>query len=286
MKIIDAHMHLSHIEEFHRTARQLSGVDYSANGLLQEYADHNVVLGIGMGLAETKAEGFPDADAINPMILDMADDMPASIAYCIGINPYQCDEDSWKRVEQELQKPNAVGLKLYLGYYPFYAYDQVYDRVYELAAKYEVPVVFHSGDTYSERGLLKYSHPLTIDEVAVKHREVTMMMAHFGDPWVLDGAEVVYKNRNVYADLSGLLVGDSRRFARLDEESPLFFQHLRHAIVYCDHYDKLLFGTDWPLAPIGTYIEFVKSIIPEKYQENVFYHNALRVFPKILPLVR
>ncbi|EJW16207.1 amidohydrolase [Paenibacillus alvei] len=286
MKIIDAHMHLSHIEEFHRTARQLSGVDYSANGLLQEYADHNVVLGIGMGLAETKADGFPDADAINPMILDMADDMPASIAYCIGINPYQCDEDSWKRVEQELQKPNAVGLKLYLGYYPFYAYDQVYDRVYELAAKYEVPVVFHSGDTYSERGLLKYSHPLTIDEVAVKHREVTMMMAHFGDPWVLDGAEVVYKNRNVYADLSGLLVGDSRRFARLDEESPLFFQHLRHAIVYCDHYDKLLFGTDWPLAPIGTYIEFVKSIIPEKYQENVFYHNALRVFPKILPLVR
>ncbi|MCY9761679.1 amidohydrolase [Paenibacillus alvei] len=286
MKIIDAHMHLSHIEEFHRTARQLSGVDYSANGLLQEYADHNVVLGIGMGLAETKADGFPDADAINPMILDMADDMPASIAYCIGINPYQCDEDSWKRVEQELQKPNAVGLKLYLGYYPFYAYDQIYDRVYELAAKYEVPVVFHSGDTYSERGLLKYSHPLTIDEVAVKHREVTMMMAHFGDPWVLDGAEVVYKNRNVYADLSGLLVGDSRRFARLDEESPLFFQHLRHAIVYCDHYDKLLFGTDWPLAPIGTYIEFVKSIIPEKYQENVFYHNALRVFPKILPLVR
>ncbi|MGG0813574.1 amidohydrolase family protein [Paenibacillus alvei] len=286
MKIIDAHMHLSHIEEFHRTARQLSGVNYSANGLLQEYADHNVVLGIGMGLTETKADGFPDADAINPMILDMADDMPASIAYCIGINPYQCDEDSWKRVERELQKPNAVGLKLYLGYYPFYAYDQVYDRVYELAAKYEVPVVFHCGDTYSERGLLKYSHPLTIDEVAVKHREVTMMMAHFGDPWVLDGAEVVYKNRNVYADLSGLLVGDSRRFARLDEESPLFFQHLRHAIVYCDHYDKLLFGTDWPLAPIGTYIEFVKSIIPEKYQENVFYHNALRVFPKILPLVR
>lgn len=156
MKIIDAHMHLSHIEEFHRTARQLSGVNYSANGLLQEYADHNVVLGIGMGLTETKADGFPDADAINPMILDMADDMPASIAYCIGINPYQCDEDSWKRVERELQKPNAVGLKLYLGYYPFYAYDQVYDRVYELAAKYEVPVVFHCGDTYSERGLLKF----------------------------------------------------------------------------------------------------------------------------------
>ncbi|EPY06506.1 hypothetical protein PAALTS15_15201 [Paenibacillus alvei TS-15] len=286
MKIIDAHMHLSRIEEFQRTADELSKVDYSVKGLLQEYAQHGVVLGIGMGLAETKAEGFPDAEAHNPMVLDLVDDLPASIAYCIGINPYQCDEEAWARIELELKKPQAVGLKLYLGYYPFYAFDSVYDRVYELAAKYEVPIVFHCGDTYSERGLLKYAHPLTIDEVAVKHRDVTMMMAHFGDPWVLDGAEVVYKNRNVYADLSGLLVGDSRRFARLDEESPLFFQHLRHAIVYCDRYDKLLFGTDWPLAPIGTYIDFVKTVIPERHHEDVFYHNALQVFPKIRPLVR
>ncbi len=70
--------------------------------------------------------------------------------------------------------------------------------------------MFHCGDTYSERGLLKYSHPLTLDEVAVMHQDVTFMMAHFGDPWVLDGAEVVYKNSNMYADLSGLIVGDKQ----------------------------------------------------------------------------
>lgn len=284
MKIIDAHMHLSKIEEFKRTAAEKSYVDYSVAGILQEYAENGVVLGIGMGLTETQPDGFPDAEAVTPMGLDLTTELPPQLVYCLGINPFKLDDAAIAQLEKDLQKPNVVGLKIYLGYYPFYAYDRVYDPVYELAARYQVPVVFHSGDTYSERGLLKYSHPLTLDEVAVKHRDVTFMMAHFGDPWVLDGAEVVYKNRNMFADLSGLMVGDAANCQRL-ADSPLFFAHLRHALPYCDHYDKFLFGTDWPLAPVKPYIEFVQGLIPAEYHEDVFYKTALKVFPKIKPLV-
>ncbi|GKU80580.1 amidohydrolase family protein [Paenibacillus sp. L3-i20] len=284
MKIIDAHMHLSQIAEFHRTAKELSFVDYSVAGILQEYAENNVVLGIGMGLTETKADGFPDAESITPMGLDLTDALPPQLVYCLGINPFKLDAAALARIEVDLQKPNVVGLKIYLGYYPFYAYDSVYDPIYKLAAQYGMPVVFHTGDTYSERGLLKYSHPLALDEVAVKHRDVNFMMAHFGDPWVLDGAEVVYKNRNMFADLSGLMVGDTANCERL-KDSPLFFSHLRHAITYCDNYDKFLFGTDWPLAPVKPYIQFVKELIPVEYHEDVFYKTALKVFPKIKPLV-
>lgn len=284
MKIIDAHMHFSHIEEFKRTAAEKSSVDYSLSGILKEYAENGVVLGIGMGLTETQQDAFPDAEAITPMGLDLTEELPPQLVCCLGINPFKLDEAAVARLEEDLQKPHVVGLKIYLGYYPFYAYDSVYDPVYALAAKYQVPVVFHTGDTYSERGLLKYSHPLTLDEVAVRHREVTFMMAHFGDPWVLDGAEVVYKNRNMFADLSGLMVGDAANCQRL-KDSPLFFAHLRHAITYCDHYDKFLFGTDWPLAPVKPYIQFVQELIPAEYHEDVFYKTALKVFPRIKSLV-
>ncbi|GED31948.1 amidohydrolase family protein [Brevibacillus centrosporus] len=284
MKIIDAHMHLSQIEEFKRTAAEKSFVDYSVTGILQEYAENGVVLGIGMGLTETQPDGFPDAKTVTPMGLDLTEELPPQLVYCLGINPFTLDQAAVARLDEDLKKPNAVGLKIYLGYYPFYAYDSVYDPVYALAAKHQVPVVFHTGDTYSERGLLKYSHPLTLDEVAVKHREVNFMMAHFGDPWVLDGAEVVYKNRNMFADLSGLMVGDAANCQRL-KDSPLFFSHLRHAITYCDHYEKFLFGTDWPLAPIMPYIQFVLELIPAEYHEDVFYKTALKVFPKIRSLV-
>lgn len=282
MKIIDAHMHLSNIEEFKRTAEELSFVDYSNQGIVEEYKRNNVVLGIGMGLTETEKNGFPDTSASTPMGLDLEAQLPANIVYCAGVNPYQLDDEALQRLEQELQKPEVVGIKIYLGYYPFYAYDDVYQPVYELAKSYQLPVVFHTGDTYSERGLLKYSHPLTLDEVAVAHREINFMMAHFGDPWVLDGAEVLYKNRNMYADLSGLIVGDSKHVQRMKDEP---FQHLRHALVYCDHYEKFLFGTDWPLVQVGPYIEFVKELIPAEFHEDVFYNTAVKLFPKIKPFL-
>jgi uncharacterized protein len=284
MKIIDAHMHLSNIKSFYETAEKLSFVDYSSAGILKEYKEANVVLGIGMGLTETDNMGFPDYEATTPMGLDLENEIPENIVYCAGVNPYDLGDDALGRLEEELQKPQVVGIKIYLGYYPFYAYDDVYEPVYQLAAKYQLPVVFHTGDTYSERGLLKYSHPLAIDEVAVKHRKVNFMMAHFGDPWTITGAEIIYKNSNVYADLSGLIVGTEKELVKRSEGR--FLDHLRHALVFADSYDKLIFGTDWPLAPIGPYITFIKNLIPEEFHEQVFYDTALKVFPKIQPFLK
>jgi uncharacterized protein len=284
MKIIDAHMHFSNIQSFKDTASDLSKLDYSSAGLQQEYRDANVVLGIAMGLTETKADGFPDYDAATPMGLDLEDTAPANICYCPGINPYRLGEKELVDLEELLQKPEIVGIKIYLGYYPFYAYDEVYSPVYELAIKYGLPVVFHTGDTYSERGLLKYAHPLTLDEVAVKYREINFMMAHLGDPWVLDGAEVLYKNRNMYADLSGLVVGTEEEI-RKKLESPLFFNHLKHALTFTDDYSKFLFGTDWPLVPVKPYINLMQELIPAEAHEELFYNTALKLFPKIKPFI-
>lgn len=279
MKIIDAHIHLSNIESFKETAQSLSKVDYSISGVQTEMKEANIVLAIGMGVTETPQMGFPDYKAQTPMGLDLGDKLPPNIVYCAGVNPYKLNAYAIRDLEREIQKDHVVGIKIYLGYYPFYAYDEVYNSVYELAEKYNLPVVFHTGDTYSERGLLKYSHPLAIDEVAVKYRNIRFMMAHFGDPWTLTGAEILYKNRNVYADLSGLVVGARAELEKAQEG--IFLQHLRHALVYANSYDKLLFGTDWPLAPFSPYIEFIQNLIPKEHHEDVFYNTALKVFPKI-----
>lgn len=284
MKIIDAHMHFSNITSFKETAVSLSKLDYSGPGLMQEYRDANVVLGVAMGVTETKEDGFPDNDAATPMGLDLEEGIPANICYCPGINPFRLGEQELTDLEEVLVRPEVVGIKIYLGYYPFYAYDEVYAPVYRLAEKYQLPVVFHCGDTYSERGLLKYAHPLTLDEVAVKHRGINFMMAHFGDPWVLDGAEVLYKNRNMYADLSGLVVGTNEELQR-HLSSPYFFNHLRHALAFTDDYSKFLFGTDWPLAPVQPYIDLMKEFIPKEAHEDFFFNTALKLFPKIKPFV-
>ncbi|SDN31887.1 amidohydrolase family protein [Alkalicoccus daliensis] len=281
MKIIDTHIHLSHIESFQHTAKNISQVNYTHQGLLDEMYHSGVIHSIGMGLHEMEGgQGFPDKSAVTPMGLDLLKGSCKQISLCAGINPYRLSKGDLHKLERVLLDERTVGIKIYLGYYPFFPYDKVYQPVYELARRYSLPVVFHTGDTYSKRGLLKYSHPLSIDEVAVYHPEVTFILAHLGDPWMLDAAEILYKNDNVYADLSGLIVGSEKEVERICA-IPHYFDHFRHALAYGDSYDKLLFGSDWPLVPLIPYINFIKSVIPAEHWEDVFYNNALKVFKKL-----
>ena len=83
--------------------------------------------------------------------------------------------------------------------------------VYELPEEFDVPVMIPSGDTFSPNGKVKYSHPLEIDEVAIDYRNVKFVICHLGNPWLVDCMEVVYKNSNVYADFSGLVLGEIHR---------------------------------------------------------------------------
>ena len=273
MKIIDAHIHFSNIDSF-KEAAAFSKTDYSKQGLLKEMLDCNISTSIGMGVTETVKGGFPDEHSKNPMLLDL-DRNDERLKTVIGVNPHKLDE-SIERIEERLQE-GAIGIKIYAGYYHFHVHDEVYNPVYELAKKYKVPVVIHSGDTYSERGLLKYSHPLEIDELALKYRDINFIIAHFGDPWIMETAELVRKNTNVYADLSGLIVGDEQEVKRFMNE-PLFMNHIKRGLVYADSYKKVIFGTDWPLVQMKPYIEFVKVLIPKEYHEDVFYNNAYKLF--------
>lgn len=281
MKIIDAHIHFSEIESFYDTAQSLASIDYSQKGLLDEFARSGVVAAVGMGVTETSAGGFPDIAALNPMLLDLKDSMPDNLFTCVGINPVTLhQEGQLKALEESLQWDHVVGIKLYAGYYHYNVGDAIYDPVYDLARKYKLPIVIHGGLTYSDHGLLQYSHPLSMEETFLKHRDITFMLCHLGDPWVMDTAALLEKNPNLYADLSGWIVGDSSKVYRLMGEQT-YVDHFKRAIVFAEKYDRLVFGTDWPLVPLDAYIAFIKNLIPEAQWENVFYNNALEVFPKL-----
>src|SRR5262249_60736765 len=121
-----------------------------------------------------------------------------------------------QRVARQLRQGPVKPLKAYLGYLYYGPEHRSYVPYYELAARYRLPFIFHTGDNYSTVAKVRYAHPLLVDEVAVDHRGVKFVLAHFGNPWVADAAEVVYKNDNVWADLSGLLVGGEAYFGALD----------------------------------------------------------------------
>ena len=57
-----------------------------------------------------------------------------------------------------------------------YVTDEVYEPLYDLAKAYKKPVAIHMGQTAGSRAYLKYSHPLTLDEAAVRHPDVNFVM--------------------------------------------------------------------------------------------------------------
>ncbi|MFO0851212.1 MAG: amidohydrolase family protein [Gemmataceae bacterium] len=190
------------------------------------------------------------------------------------------DPDHLAKVEKELARKRVVALKCYLGYLHYEPAHPGYRRYYELAARFKVPVFFHSGDTYSAMAKLKYAHPLGIDEVAVEHPDARFVIAHCGNPWLTDAAEVVYKNLNVWADLSGLVVGDGGVFADPEAKDQLadLAAAVRRAFRYAERPNRFVFGTDWPLIPIAPYKQFVASIIPPTHHPDVFEDNARTLF--------
>lgn len=196
MKIIDAHVHYSNIAAFKETAQALAAIDYTASGLLKEFRNAGVIAGVGMGVTETVEGAFPDSAALNPMLLDLSGQLPDNLFTCVGINPLTLHLDGQlEALEQSLRSKNVVGIKLYAGYYHYNVGDEIYDPVYRLASTYELPIVIHGGLTYSDKGLLKYSHPLSMEETFLKHRNLTFMLCHLGDPWVMETAALLEKIR-------------------------------------------------------------------------------------------
>jgi predicted TIM-barrel fold metal-dependent hydrolase len=201
--------------------------------------------------------------------------------HAIGVaDPTRTDADHLKRVADTLAAGQVRALKAYLGYLHFGPDHAGYAPYYELAARFRMPFVFHTGDTYSPRAKLRYAHPLLVDDVAVDYPDVRFVLAHLGHPWLTDAAEVVYKNVNIWADLSGFAVGDAAGFGTEERQEMLHetAAAISRAFRYAERPNRFLYGSDWPLAPMREYSAFIQSAIPEVFRELVFEENAKTLF--------
>ncbi|MCC5793546.1 MAG: amidohydrolase [Chromatiales bacterium] len=179
------------------------------------------------------------------------------------------------RMEERIAAGQVRGIKLYPGYDKYAINDPSLEGVMRIAAKHKVPVMIHCGDTYSKHAKLRQAHPLLVDDLAVDYPDVDFVICHLGNPWFQDTAEVLYKNDNVYADISGLTLGDFHY-----EFERYMVQRVRDMITYMgDPGRQLLYGTDWPLAGMKTYRKFFDSLeLDEDARDNIAWRNAARLF--------
>lgn len=266
-RVIDAHIHFCQEEPYFSHIAELAGHENTDEHLKSQYAEHNILHAVVMGnrSLELSQHHYPDY-----------------LSYCIGLDStcFNAAEilQQADLTEQHLKRKNCVGIKLYPGYNHFYIYDPALDPFYQLAMQYKKPVAVHTGLTATSHALLKYSHPLVLDEAAVRYPQVQFVMCHIGNPWLVDAVAVMNKNENVAADLSGILEGRIGNMPDFFAGKRGYIDFLKLWLEYLDNYDRLLYGTDWPLANISNYIEFVAHLIPEKHHDKVFFENANRIY--------
>jgi uncharacterized protein len=206
-------------------------------------------------------------------ILEVVDDDPR-IGVVAGVSYHSYRAADLADLRSLLREGRIKGLKLYPGYEAFYVHDPRMRVVYELAGEFSVPVMVHTGDTFDPKGKLKYAHPLEVDEVAVDFRDVNFVICHLGNPWVTDAMEVIYKNPNVVGDISGLTLG---QFEERFEQYML--QVVKQVVTFAGDPSSLLFGTDWPICDMPSYVRFARNLnlTPEE-MELVMWKNSARIF--------
>jgi|SRR6185436_9774956 len=178
-------------------------------------------------------------------------------------------QDEASKITDWYAEGKIIACKFYTGYHHYYPFDRLIEDYLSSLEEVGCPAIFHCGDCLCsiKNAKLKYAHPLHIDDIAVDYPNMNFVIAHVGFPWVDDTAEVCYKNKNVYTDISGFVYNE------FDVESKVKFSNMISKFLDIASNNKLLFGTDCPISNQQSYRETVEdllgSIIFENMQKNI-----------------
>jgi len=267
--LIDCHVHLNNYHENPgRPTKQ--NVQDLFDKMAQHGVDHAVVL--------TSYKVDSDRPSVEQVLELLAGDPRTTVVE--GLCWRGEKRTDLFRLEERIQRGVVKGIKLYPGYENYAINDPSLETVMRIAAKHDVPVMIHAGDTYSKTAKVRQAHPLLVDDLAVDYPDVQFVICHLGSPWFQDTAEVLYKNDNVFADMSGLTLGDfSYEFERY------MLQRLKDMIMFMgDPGSQLMFGSDWPLVRMGPYVKFLDGLdLPDEQREGIAWKTAARLFRIDLP---
>jgi uncharacterized protein len=176
-----------------------------------------------------------------------------------------------------LENKLVVGLKLYSGYQNYDPCNDLLTPFYETCQKRNMSVIFHTGYLLEgTSGSKEYAHPKILGTLAEKFSELSIIAAHFGNPWVKECGEVMRQHQNIYTDLSGYFT----EFQPISKEEKQEFQRdvqlLKEA---AGGLDKCLFGTDWWLYSQKEYKEAVEALpLSSRERDLIFFENAQKLF--------
>ena len=271
MLIIDCHVHLNNYDGLNKIGNSALSLQERLDFLIENMNNNNIFYSILISSYKVD-ENRPSTSQLIDIV--NKNDLLNRIGVVAGFTIDNHTREDLKNYRQWLKDDLIKGIKLYCGYEHYYPYDERYQVVYDMCIEFGCPIMIHTGDVFSHRAKVKYSHPLNIDDIAVDNPDLKIIMCHIGNPWITDCQEILYKNKNVYADISGLIVGDFTLSGKTH-----YANKIKEILNYVDEPHRLLYGSDWPISNMKSYIDFVQKLeFDEKSFDLLMFKNAKSLF--------
>ncbi len=187
----------------------------------------------------TDVAGPPHPDKCNDYIAAVVRSAPDRFIGFGSVNPcYRGVRHAVEELERSVVELGLSGVKLY----PMYQHWAPNDRelgfpIFEKAAELGTVVMVHQAGSTRIDARMELGRPSLLDDVGREFRDLRLIIAHCGTPWVSEAMFLLTKHPNFYADLSYHLATVSR--------SDMFHWlcSLESSFVPLE---KLFFGTDYP----------------------------------------
>ncbi len=178
------------------------------------------------------------------------------------------------KYEDYFKSGGIKGIKFFPGHDPYYPTDKRCDPYYQIAEKYNAPVVFHTGINPGKPEISRYNDPKYIVEVAKKYPKLKVVITHYFWPKMEYCYKLTRSIPNIYFELAG--VGDPEvveASGGVEKVKSILAQTIS------DRPQQVIFGTDWPMCQIENHINLVKSLnLPSKTARQIFFDNAVKTY--------
>jgi len=208
----------------------------------------------------------------NEYVADYVRQHPEKLVGFASVDPN--DPHAPHQLEHATTELGLRGLKLGPIYQHFDPLSEQAFRVYEVAERLRLPIMWHQGTTFVRDAPLIHARPVLLDEVARRFPELRIVIAHLGHPWIEEAMATIRKHPHLYADISAL---ETRPWQ--------YYTGMISAVEYGVG-DKLLLGTDFPFSTVERTVEGLRGInrlvantplpvVPEDVIEGIIARDSL-----------
>lgn len=158
--------------------------------------------------------------------------------------------DAMDLLEHAIQDLKLKGVKFGPIYNGVSLLDPRMEPFYRFLVRHNLPLTMHMGTTYARNAPADLGRPIHVEEIALRHPDLKMVMAHMAHPWFEECIVIARKQPNVYCEVSALFYRPWQ-----------FYNILVAAQEYTIHdRDKIFWGTDFPYSAVAESLAGLRGI--------------------------